>query len=167
MLYKNRKAMVCSPDSDTDFLYIVTGSLQRDTLASNLFIISLDNMNGFTQKIHALLSTGYWSDGSLINSDKERKKKRFLPRCDCVNIVWINHMKTNKTYGKRTRWELHKNATCCFQQILEATPHKTAAVQPFNSYFKTIQVRWTSHAGHCWRSKDYLLSKVFFMDPCI
>ena len=25
---------------------------------------------------------------------------------------------------------------------------------------KTIQVRWTRHAGHCWRSKDELISDV-------
>ena len=42
MHYKNTKAIVCSPDGDTDFFVIIAGVLQRDTLASFLFIISLD-----------------------------------------------------------------------------------------------------------------------------
>ena len=42
MLCKNMKAMFCKPDVDTDFFDIVTGVLQRDTLASYLLIICLD-----------------------------------------------------------------------------------------------------------------------------
>ena len=38
-------------------------------------------------------------------------------------------MGTNKTYREKARWELHKNATCCSEQILDTTPHKTATVQ--------------------------------------
>ena len=33
MLYKNMKAIVCSPDEDSDFFDIVTGILLEDTLA--------------------------------------------------------------------------------------------------------------------------------------
>ena len=29
---------------------------------------------------------------------------------------------------KKTRWELHKNSMCYFEQIMEAAPHKTAVV---------------------------------------
>ena len=38
MLNKNMKAMVHSPDGDTNFFDIVTGVLQGDTLASYMFI---------------------------------------------------------------------------------------------------------------------------------
>ena len=41
MLYKTMKAMVPSPDGDNNFFDIVTGVLQGDTLAPNLFIICL------------------------------------------------------------------------------------------------------------------------------
>ena len=44
MLYKNTKAIVCSPNGDTDFFDIVAGVLQGDTLAPYLFIIYLDNV---------------------------------------------------------------------------------------------------------------------------
>ena len=42
MLYKNTKAMIHSPDGDTDF-NIVAGVLQEDTLVPYMFIIGLDN----------------------------------------------------------------------------------------------------------------------------
>ena len=42
MLYKNTKAMVHSPDGDTDFLDIVDGILKGDILAQFISIICLD-----------------------------------------------------------------------------------------------------------------------------
>ena len=42
MLCKNMKAMVHSPDGDTNFLIIITGVLQGGILALYLFIINLD-----------------------------------------------------------------------------------------------------------------------------
>ena len=43
MLYKNLKAMICSPNGDTDFFDIFARVLQgEDTLAPYLFILSLD-----------------------------------------------------------------------------------------------------------------------------
>ena len=44
MLYKNTKVKVPSPDGDTDYINIVAGMLQRDTLALYLLIICLDYM---------------------------------------------------------------------------------------------------------------------------
>ena len=42
MLYKNMKVKVHSPDGDTNYLDIVAGVLQKDTLAPYQFIIYLD-----------------------------------------------------------------------------------------------------------------------------
>ena len=42
ILYRNTKVKVRSPDGDTEYLDIVAGMLQGDTLAPYLFIISLD-----------------------------------------------------------------------------------------------------------------------------
>ena len=44
MLYKNTKVKVRSADEDTDYLGIVTGSVQEDTIVPYLFIICLDYM---------------------------------------------------------------------------------------------------------------------------
>ena len=49
----------------------------------------------------------------------------------------MHHMDANLTQGEKATWELLKNASYCFEQMLEATPHKTAAVQPLNSHLKT------------------------------
>ena len=32
-----------------------------------------------------------------------------------------------KHLEKKSRWKLHKNAVCCFEQVLEVAPHKTAS----------------------------------------
>ena len=39
MLYKNMKTMIHLPGSDTEFFTIVTGLLQRDSLAQYMFKI--------------------------------------------------------------------------------------------------------------------------------
>ena len=35
---------------------------------------------------------------------------------------------------EKARQEPHKSVTCCFEQILEATPYKTAIVPPLTSH---------------------------------
>ena len=44
ILYKNTKVKVLSVDGDSDFFEIVASVLQRNTLASYLLIICLDNV---------------------------------------------------------------------------------------------------------------------------
>ena len=43
-------------------------------------------------------------------------------------------MDPNITHREKGRWQLHKNAVCCLQQILEAMTHKAAAVQTPTSH---------------------------------
>ena len=51
-----------------------------------------------------------------------------LPSGSCVSIiVWLHHVNFNKALKEKDRWELHKDVQCCFEQILEAAPHKAAA----------------------------------------
>ena len=42
--------------------------------------------------------------------------------------VWLHHLDFNEMLGEKARCELHKDAACCSQQILETAPYKTAAV---------------------------------------
>ena len=74
-------------------------------------------------------------------------------------------MDTNKTAGEEARRQLHKNAACNLEQVLVVTPHKTPTVRPPAPITKTIQVRQTRHAGHCWRSRDKLIRDVFLWTP--
>ena len=50
-------------------------------------------------------------------------------------IVWLHHLDSYKTLVEKARWELHKNAACYFQQILEAALCKTAVVQLLTYHF--------------------------------
>ena len=54
--------------------------------------------------------------------------------------------------GEEARRQLHKNAASNLEHVLAATPHKTPTVRLLPPITKTIQVRQTRHAGHCWRS---------------
>ena len=74
-------------------------------------------------------------------------------------------MGANDMHGEKVWWELSKNSMCCFDHILEAAPHKTAAVQWFTSHFTNPPIRWTIREGHSWKSKDELISDVLIWTP--
>ena len=72
-------------------------------------------------------------------------------------------MDADKTAGEEVRRQLHKNAASNVEQVLAATPHKTPTIRP--PITKTIKVRRTRHAGHCWRSRDELISDILLWTP--
>ena len=82
----------------------------------------------------------------IWKSDLSDKIKRdFFLSCVCVSTtVLMHHVDAIKTHREETRWELHKNATCSFEQILETTFHKTAAVRPLTSHHKIHLVKTNS-----------------------
>ena len=56
-------------------------------------------------------------------------KTQFFPSSGRVDTaIWVYHVDANLTYGEKVWRQLHKNAMSCIEQILEATPYKTAAV---------------------------------------
>ena len=57
-----------------------------------------------------------------------------------------------------------KNAVSNIEQVLEAAPHKAAAVLP-PPIMKTIKIRRTRHVGHCWSSRNELISDVLLWTP--
>ena len=74
-------------------------------------------------------------------------------------------MDSNKTAGEEARRQWHKNAASNLEQVLAATPHKTQLYGHLPPITKTIQVRRTRHAGHCWRSRDELISDILLWTP--
>ena len=48
-------------------------------------------------------------------------------------ILWLHHMDFDETLVEKVRWELHKDAVGCSEQILERAPYKTAAVWSLTS----------------------------------
>ena len=67
--------------------------------------------------------------------------------------------------GEEAGRKLHKNVESSIKQVLATTPHETPTIRTLAPITKTIQVRRTRHAGHCWRSKDELISDVLLWTP--
>ena len=80
-----------------------------------------------------------------------------FPSCHCVGTtIWLYHLDFKEMSGEKARCALHKDATCCFEQILEAASYKTATVQPLTSHL-TNHPSKTSKT-YCWKSKHGLIS---------
>ena len=62
MLYKNTKAIVCSPDRHANFFGILNGVLQRDRLVPYLFILFLVNKT--------------WTSEDLLNENDFTLKRK-------------------------------------------------------------------------------------------
>ena len=77
----------------------------------------------------------------------------------------MHYLDVNKTTGKK----LDGNYTRMLQAILNKSWRQHPTKRQLYSHqpptTKTIQVRRTRHAGHCWRSRDELISDVFLWTP--
>ena len=73
------------------------------------------------------------------------------------------------TLTKRLKEKLDGNYTRMLQAILNKSwrqhPTRHQLYGQLPPVMKTIQVRQTRHAGHCWRSKDELISDVLLWTP--
>ena len=76
---------------------------------------------------------------------------------------------TTWTLTKRLEKKLDGNYTRMLRAILNKSwrqhPTKHQLYGHLPPITKTIQVRWTKHAGHCWRSRDELISDVLLWTP--
>ena len=77
----------------------------------------------------------------------------------------MHYLDANKTAGGEAKRQLHKNLASNIEQVLAATPHKAPTTRPPASHHETIQVRRARHAGHCWWSRDELISDVLLWTP--
>ena len=65
---------------------------------------------------------------------------QFLPNSGRVyTTVGMHYMDANKTDGEKAWRQLHKNAASHIEQVLEAAPHKAAAVRPPTSPHENYQ----------------------------
>ena len=76
---------------------------------------------------------------------------------------------TTWTLTKRLEKKLDGNYTRMLRAILNKSWRQHPARHQLYGHLppitKTIQVRWTRHAGHCWRSRDELISDVLLWTP--
>ena len=76
---------------------------------------------------------------------------------------------TTWTLTKRLEKKLDGNYTRMLRAILNKSwrqhPTRRQLYGHLSPIMKTIQVRWARHAGHCWRSKDELVSDILLWTP--
>ena len=110
ILYKDTKAMVHSPDGDTDFFDIITGILQENTLVPFLFVICWDYVqrmlidlmkeNGFTRiQVVQPYSSTTWKNSWFILSGKKKGKKQMISG---RNYYWHRLWRWSSTSCKYT-----------------------------------------------------------------
>ena len=112
-----------------------------------------------TRQTKAWTAIGRLSD--IWKSDLTDKMKRSFFQVAVVSIQLYGC--TTWTLTKRMEKKLDGNYTRMLQAILKSWrqyPTKQQLYGHLPPIMKTIQVRRTRHAGHCWRSRDELISDV-------
>ena len=100
-------------------------------------------------------------------SDLTDKMKRSFFQAAVVSILLYGF--TTWALTKRPKKKLDGNYTGMFREILNKSwrqhPTRHQLYCHLLPITKTIQVRRTRHAGHCWRSKDELINDVLLWTP--
>ena len=103
----------------------------------------------------------------IWKSDLTDKIKRSFFQVVVVGILL--HWCTTWTLSKRTEKKLDGNYTRMLQAILNKSwrqyPTKQQPYGHLPPITKTIKIKRTRHAGHCWRSRDELISDVLLWTP--
>ena len=89
--------------------------------------------------------------------------------CCCLSEQWSFSFWFIWTLTKRLEKKLDGNYTRMLRAILNKSwrqhPTRHQLYGHLPPIMKTIQVRRTRHAGHCWRSRDELISDVLLWTP--
>ena len=103
----------------------------------------------------------------IWNSDLPDKMKRSFFQAAVISILLYGC--TTWTLTKRLEKKLDGNYTRMLRAILNKSwrqhPTRHQLYGHLSPIMKTIQVRRTRHAGHCWRSRDELISDVLLWPP--
>ena len=103
----------------------------------------------------------------IWKSDLTDKMKRSFFQAAVVSILLYGC--TTWTLTKRLEKKLDGNYTRMLRAVLNKSwrqhPTRYQLYGHLPPITKTIQVRRTRHAGHCWRSKDELISDVLLWTP--
>ena len=78
--------------------------------------------------------------------------------------MWMHYSDANKTAGEARR-QLLKNVASNMNKSWRQHPTRRKLYGHLPHITKTIQIRPPRHAGHCWRSRDELISDVLLWTP--
>ena len=103
----------------------------------------------------------------IWKSDLTDKTKRSFFQAVVASILLYGCI--TWTLTKRLEKKLDGNYTRMLRAILNKSWWKHPTRHQLYGHLppitKTIQVRWTRHAGHCWRSRDELINDVLLWTP--
>ena len=78
----------------------------------------------------------------------------------------MHYVDANKMHKEKVSWELHKNAACCLEQILETALHKTAAVLPSASHLINHSSKTDKTCGALLKKLGQTHKRYFLVDTC-
>ena len=97
----------------------------------------------------------------------QKNKTQFFSQAAVVSVLLYGG--TTWTLTKRMEKKLDGNYTRSLRAILNKSSRQHPIKQQLYGHLplitKTIKVRWTRHAAHCWRSKDELISDILLWTP--
>ena len=103
----------------------------------------------------------------IWKSNHTDKMKRSFFQATVMSILLYGC--TTWTLTKRLEKKLDSNYTRMLRAILNKSWQKHPTRRQLYGHLppitKTIQARWTRHAGHCWKSKDEIVSDVLLWTP--
>ena len=112
-------------------------------------------------------SLSYCIYESWLKSSQDNKNTPI--ECDQMRFIFQHNLSSglhNSSINVGFHWSKEINSRYEFLQLL------LCWVQPPGLLYdhllpisKTIQVRWTRHVGHCWRSRDKLISDILLWTP--
>ena len=117
ILYRNTKVKVCSPDGDTEYLDIVAGVLQGDTLAPYLFIICLDYV--LRTLIDKIRENGF---------ELTKKRSRRYPAKTITDADYADDIAILANTSNQAETLLHSLERAAVGLVLHVSAHKTEYV---------------------------------------
>ena len=130
---------VCSPDEDTDYLGIVAGVLQGDTLAPHIFIICLDYV--LRTSIDKMKDNGF----KLTKETSRRYPAQTITDADCVNDIalltntsaqaeTLQHSLERAPTGIGLLVNVHKTEYMCFNQRGDITTQNGSSLKLIDKF---------------------------------
>ena len=154
------ESLLLSPEQTTRYVYMNADKTEFICLNEDLFsflrgkplklVIQFaylgSNISSIESNINVRIRKA-WTDinrlSIIMKSDLYEKKKKM-----CQYYFIDSQSRLKKHIEKKSRWELHENARCCFEHILVAAPGKTATAWPLASLLtnyprKTNKTLWS------------------------
>ena len=128
--------------------------------------------------------------GSSVSSTENDFNMRLVKACtaiDRLSFMWKSELSDNAIFSKQRscpfsymdtqygRWLSveRKGLKAIAQECYElywtnpgsSLPQNSSCTATYHPFSKTIQIRRTRYVGHCWRSKDELMSDIFPWTP--